>query len=146
VKIPAGDKKMRCTVCKEPMIVVEHESIELDYCDNCHGVWFDAGEVELLMETMGLESSGLDSLHLAIEAKTAEAIRKCPICGKKMKKVALGHTPELLIDVCPQRDGLWFDSGEVGQLVTHLSAQVEGKEDSQERVIEFLGEVFKVRE
>ena len=137
---------MKCAVCKEPMIVVEHENIELDYCDNCSGVWFDAGEVELLMETIGMESTGLDSLHLATEAKSTEGARKCPNCDKKMKKVALGHSPELLIDVCPQGDGLWFDSGEVGQLVAHLSAQVEGKEDSQERVIEFLGEVFKVRE
>jgi Zn-finger nucleic acid-binding protein len=128
------------------MIVVEHESIELDYCDNCSGVWFDAGEVELLMETMGLESIGLDSLHLATEAKSTEGVRRCPNCGKKMKKVALGHAPELIIDVCPQGDGLWFDSGEVGQLVTHLSAQIGNKEDSQERVIEFLGEVFKIRQ
>ena len=137
---------MNCVVCKEPMIVVEHESVELDYCVNCSAVWFDSGEIELLLEKMGLESHGLDSLHLAAEAKTAEGERKCPECNKKMKKVALGHTPELLIDVCPQEDGLWFDSGEVGQLVAHLSAQVEGDEDSQERVIEFLGEVIKIRE
>ncbi|UCB42187.1 MAG: zf-TFIIB domain-containing protein [Dehalococcoidales bacterium] len=137
---------MKCVACKKPMIVVEHENIELDYCDNCSGVWFDAGEVALLMEAMGLESAGLDSLHLAAEAKSSEGTRKCPECNKKMKKIALGHTPELIIDVCPQEDGLWFDSGEVGQLVAHLSAQIEGTEDSQERVIEFLGEVFKVRE
>lgn len=137
---------MKCAVCKEPLIVVEHENIELDYCDNCRGVWFDSGEVELLMETMGLDSSGLDGLHLATETATIEEDRKCPECNKKMKKVALGHTPELLIDVCPQGDGLWFDSGEVGQLVEHLSAQIEDKEDSQERVIEFLGEVFKIHE
>ncbi len=137
---------MKCVVCKEPMIVVEHENIELDYCDNCHGVWFDAGEVELLMETMGLEAAGLDSLHLAPEAKSSEEVRRCPICNKKMKKVALGREPVLLIDVCPQEDGLWFDSGEVGQLVAHISAQTEGKKDSHEHVIEFLGEVFKVRE
>jgi len=137
---------MKCVVCKEPMIVVEHENIELDYCDNCHGIWFDAGEVELLMETMGLEAAGLDSLHLAPEAKSSEEVRRCPICNKKMKKVALGREPVLLIDVCPQEDGLWFDSGEVGQLVAHISARTEGKKDSHEHVIEFLGEVFKVRE
>ena len=128
------------------MIVVEHENIELDYCDNCSGVWFDAGEVELLMEAMGLESVGLDSLHLAPETGKTEPKRRCPLCGQKMKEVPLGHEPELIIDVCPQGDGLWFDSGEVGQLVKHLSAQIPDKEDSQERVIEFLGEVFKVRE
>jgi Zn-finger nucleic acid-binding protein len=137
---------MRCVVCKEPMIVVEHENIELDYCDNCHGVWFDAGEVELLMETMGLESTGLDGLHLAADEKSTEGVRKCPHCGKKMKKVALGHAPEMIIDACPRGDGLWFDSGEVGQLVAYLSSRVEVKEDSHERVIEFLGEVFKVRQ
>jgi Zn-finger nucleic acid-binding protein len=137
---------MKCVVCKETMIVVEHENIELDYCNNCSGVWFDAGEVELLMESMGLESSGLDSLHLAIEAKPTEQTRKCPICRKKMNKVVLGQTPELIIDACPQGDGLWFDSGEVGQLVAYLSSRAEVKEDSHERVIEFLGDVFRVRE
>lgn len=141
---------MKCVSCSEPMIAVEHENIELDYCPGCSGVWFDAGEVELLLEKMGLESSGLEGLHLALEAKSAERKRRCPICGrnplwgKRMKKVKLGHEPELLVDVCPEGDGLWFDKGEVGQLVTHLAAQRPEEADSQERVIEFLGEVFKI--
>jgi len=136
---------MKCTACGELMIVVEHENVELDYCVDCSGVWFDAGEVELLMETMGLESTGLDSLHLLPEAKSAEGKRKCPICGKKMKKVTVGHELEILIDACAQGEGLWFDSGEIGQLVTHLAGQEPEKQDSPERVINFLGEVFKVQ-
>jgi len=36
---------MKCPVCNSLMIVVEHEKIELDYCLNCSGVWFDAEEV-----------------------------------------------------------------------------------------------------
>ncbi len=59
-----------------------------------------------------------------------------------MKKATVGHKPEVLIDACPQGDGLWFDSGEVGQLITQLPE----KSDSQGRVITFLGEVFKGRE
>ena len=46
---------MYCPVCKEPMIIVEHERIELDYCTTCFGVWFDAGELSLMMESMDLE-------------------------------------------------------------------------------------------
>ena len=134
---------MKCAACKEPMIVVEHENIELDYCDNCSGVWFDAGEVELLMETMGLESTGLDSLHLAIEAKTAEGTRKCPECGKKMKKVDLGHAPELLIDVCPQGDGLWFDGGEVHEIIKQCAQKASAESCAENRVFTFLGETFK---
>ena len=43
---------MRCPVDKKDMIVVEHEKIELDYCLQCAGVWFDASELELLVEAL----------------------------------------------------------------------------------------------
>ncbi len=42
---------MNCPVCKEPLIVLELEQIEVDYCTRCAGVWLDAGELELLLET-----------------------------------------------------------------------------------------------
>ena len=137
---------MDCVACGKPMIVVEHDKIELDYCANCSGVWFDTGEIELLLERMRLELAGLEGLHLAEEAKSAERKRRCPICRKRMKKVDLGHEPVLVIDACPDGEGLWFDSGEVGQVVAHLAAQQPEEEDSQERVITFLGEVFKIGE
>jgi Zn-finger nucleic acid-binding protein len=40
---------MICPTCKNPMIVVEYQQIELDYCGSCRGVWFDNGELELLL-------------------------------------------------------------------------------------------------
>jgi len=139
---------MKCPACSSLMIVVEHEKIELDYCVNCSGVWFDAGELELLLETMQLEgpSLSLDSILTSLEAKSTEKKRRCPICGQKMKKATVGHKPKVLIDACPQGDGLWFDSGEVGQLITQLPDKPSEKSDSQERVITFLGEVFRIRD
>lgn len=136
---------MKCPACNNLMIVVEHEKIELDYCVNCSGVWFDAGELELLLETMQLEGTtlSLDNILTSPEAKSAEKKRKCPICGQKMKKATVGHEPEVLIDACPRGDGLWFDRGEVGQLITQLPDKSSEKADSQGRVITFLGEVFR---
>lgn len=128
------------------MIVVEHEQIELDYCPDCTGVWFDAGELELLLETMQLERSvlALDSILTSPEAKSDEKKRKCPICRKKMKKATVGHDPEVLIDACARGDGLWFDAGEVGQIITQSSCTDES--DSQGRMITFLGEVFHINQ
>jgi Zn-finger nucleic acid-binding protein len=130
------------------MIVVEHEQIELDYCVDCSGVWFDAGELELLLETMQLEDTilSLDSVLTTPEAGSSEKKRKCPICGQKMKKATVGHQPEVLIDACAQGDGLWFDKGEVGQLIAQLPDKASGETDSQGRVITFLGDVFMARE
>ena len=139
---------MKCPACSSPMIVVEHEQIELDYCTDCSGVWFDVGELELLLETMQLKeaSLSLDDILTSPEAESKEKKRKCPICGQKMKKATVGHNPEVLIDACPRGDGLWFDKGEVGQLITQLPDKTQGESDSQGRVITFLGEVFQARE
>ena len=139
---------MKCPACSNLMIVVEHENIELDYCMDCSGVWFDAGELELLLESMELEGSrlSLDSILTSPEAKSSEKKRKCPICRQKMKKATVGHEPEVLIDACQRGDGLWFDKGEVGQLITQLSDKPSGESDSQGRVITFLGEVFRARD
>ena len=139
---------MICPVCKSDMIVVEHKNIELDYCTECQGVWFDSGELELLLESMNIESTGMflsDILNSA-EARSSEKKRKCPICGRKMKKTIIGKEPEILIDVCQQGDGLWFDGGELGQLIKQLATKPSGKADSQQQVITFLGEVFQARE
>jgi len=39
---------MICPVCRQSMLDIEYNNIELDYCEKCKGVWFDAGELELL--------------------------------------------------------------------------------------------------
>ncbi len=133
---------MICPACHNIMIVVEHDRIELDWCPDCAGVWFDAEELELLLETMNLESSmvSTNAILTSPEAKSKEKKRKCPICHHKMRKATVGHDPEVLIDVCATGDGLWFDAGEVVQLISQVAST--GQHDCQGEVIKFLGEVF----
>jgi Zn-finger nucleic acid-binding protein len=130
------------------MIVVEHEEIELDYCTNCNGVWFDSGELELLLEAAGLEGPQplLDEILNTPEATTSEKKRKCPICGRKMKKVNIGENSEILVDISPEEHGLWFDGGEVAHLIGLLAGKTPGEPGSRQKVIGFLSEVFKVQE
>jgi len=130
------------------MIVVEHSKIELDYCTSCHGVWFDSGELELLLESVSLEPSSpfLNNILGSPETRSSEKKRKCPICNKKMKKTTIGQQPEILIDVCRQGDGLWFDGGEMEQLIRQLVKKQPEKLGSQQQIVSFLGEVFKARE
>jgi len=139
---------MICPVCKSDMIVVEHNKIELDYCTNCQGVWFDSGELELLLESMNMESSHSFLSHIidSKEAESSEQKRKCPVCGQKMKKTTIGPQPAILIDVCQQEDGLWFDGGELGQLLKRLAERASEEPGSQRQIIAFLGEVFEAKE
>lgn len=139
---------MICPVCKNDMIVVEHSEIELDYCTDCNGVWFDSEELELLLESAGLESSQpfLDNIVDSPEASSSEKKRRCPIGRRKMRKIAIGEGGELLVDICPEEHGLWFDGGEVVHLIKLLGGKPPQKPGSQQEVISFLGEVFKAEE
>ncbi|AOJ72852.1 MULTISPECIES: TFIIB-type zinc ribbon-containing protein [Burkholderia] len=41
---------MKCPVCVTPeLLMTERQSIEIDYCPACRGVWLDRGELDKLM-------------------------------------------------------------------------------------------------
>ncbi|CAB3759942.1 zf-TFIIB domain-containing protein [Paraburkholderia humisilvae] len=44
---------MKCPVCKTPdLLMTERQSIEIDYCPSCRGVWLDRGELDKLVAQM----------------------------------------------------------------------------------------------
>jgi len=139
---------MICPVCKYDMLAVEYHNIELDYCNSCKGVWFDSGELELLLKSQGLEEpkAFFDDILNSQEAASSEKKRNCPICGRKMKKTMIGGQFEVLIDTCRDKHGLWFDGGEVAQLMRRLPGKHPPDDDSRGQVIGFLEEVFKTPE
>ncbi|MGH8427069.1 MAG: zf-TFIIB domain-containing protein [Gammaproteobacteria bacterium] len=125
---------MKCPACRKPLVVVERESIEVDWCTACHGVWFDAGELELLA---GKAGKRLEPGLIGTPAgKIEEAPRRCPRCRRKMEKVTGGDT-DLLLDRC-LKHGLWFDAGELGTLMQRLADRA-GEEAA---VVGFLNETF----
>lgn len=137
---------MLCPVCKTDMIDVEYEQIELDYCVKCRGVWFDSNELELLFEKINLQNSGLSvsTLIARIDESIPEDKHKCPICKQKMGKVSIGDSPRIVIDICTNGNGLWFDGGEIIQLIKHASVNTGQKDGAEQQVINFLGEVFRI--
>jgi Zn-finger nucleic acid-binding protein len=130
------------------MVVVEYHNIELDYCPACKGVWFDSGELELLLGSHHMEDTEpfLDNILSSPEAITTEKKRRCPICGRKMKRATIVEQPRVIIDMCRRKHGLWFDRGEVSQLISHLAGEHRLVKNPGEEVASFLEEVFKAPE
>jgi len=138
---------MICPVDKKDMIVVEHKNIELDHCLYCNGVWFDSNELELLLRCVGLDTPELLLSHILDqpESESKEKQRRCPICRRKMKKTSVGDKPKIVIDACVRRDGLWFDGGEVAQLVKELARKKPPHKEAQQQMLAFLAETFKAK-
>jgi uncharacterized protein len=129
---------LKCPLDKSDMIVIEHRKIELDVCLVCSGVWFDAGELDILVSTLAVSADHQTSTDLLSlkPGNVKEARRRCPICARKMDKMWLGQEPKILIDHCPLGHGLWFDGGELRQFLNQIVP------DDSAGVISFLGDAF----
>jgi len=128
---------MDCPVCENAMITLELADVEIDYCTDCGGIWLDAGELEMLLGDQSQAKTLLDSFK--IDAKCTEKSRKCPICLKKMQKIIVGlSTPALLLDKCKKGDGLWFDKGELQDILS--AAQLDKESKIQKLLADMFGQ------
>jgi len=118
------------------MVVLELEQVEVDYCAGCGGIWLDAGELELLLE----DSQNTEQLLASFKTQPgcSEKRRKCPICLKKMRKILVGQ--DLLIDKCTRGDGLWFDKGELKNILEM------GRLDKDHKIQRLLADMFAAGE
>ena len=126
---------MDCPICRnEPMIVLELNEIEIDYCLNCEGIWLDTGELELLLESNEETQNLLNSLTTNIQTK--EKSHKCPICNKKMKKVSFSKDQEIIIDKCISNHGIWLDKDELRDILNL------GRSDINNKLLELLNDML----
>jgi uncharacterized protein len=128
---------MICPACNDEMIVVEYKQIELDFCPACRGVWFDANELELLLDALEFLDQKADGLFRSPADTAAEAARKCPYCRSRMEKVVMGSGKDVLIDRCLNGHGLWFDGGELDTVIGSLQ-----KDESDGGVGSFLADAL----
>jgi Zn-finger nucleic acid-binding protein len=41
---------MNCPICNIPLTMTERQSVEIDYCSKCRGVWLDRGKLDKIIE------------------------------------------------------------------------------------------------
>ena len=116
---------MDCPVCKNPMIVLELDQIEIDYCTKCEGVWLDSGELELLLEDSDEKNKLLSTFQ--VDKNCKEKPLRCPKCMRKMLKVYVGEHDKVLVDKCKKGHGTWFDQGELLQIIMLGSMEKDSK-------------------
>ncbi|MDH5306601.1 MAG: zf-TFIIB domain-containing protein [Myxococcales bacterium] len=109
-----------CPICNVEQVIVEWGEVELDVCIDGHGIWFDADELRHLFAAAGAPESALtlEARLAALPRSAAARGLRCPRCRAAMQHVtAPDHADRILLDRCPQGHGLWFDAGEIEQLI-----------------------------
>lgn len=126
------------------MLIVECDHVELDVCFHGHGIWFDADELRQLFELAGAEEgySGLEDrlIHLP---SAKERKKRCPRCRARMRHVeAPASSGHVVLDRCPGGHGLWFDDGELHDVLT---AELEEGDEALATIKRYLGSFCEPR-
>lgn len=112
-----ADPQRHCPRCEEApsLVATDYAGEPVDVCSQCHGVYFDKGELGELIElvedfmVVQLNEDEIDNLpEVEQEFKPA-----CPGCGETMAPHQISQT---WIDRCPGCHGVWLDQGEMSAL------------------------------
>ena len=101
-----------CPECKEPVLVLELEGVEIDHCVSCQGTWLDDGELEMITGLAGVQPGPITSA-LQFGKSSDRSQRRCPRCGSRLQILSLESTRPIELDRCPLGHGLWLDKGEM---------------------------------
>ena len=125
-----------CPECREPLIVIELNGVEVDHCLTCRGTWLDAGELELLTELAGGEPGPLGTT-LGNTPAGPRTARRCPRCRGKLRTGTIGTAPRIEFDRCPAGHGLWLDAGELAVIIREHADKPDAV------VARFLGDLYR---
>ena len=94
---------------------VELEGVTVDRCENCHGLWFDAGELNDLKQSgrvaeldTGKTRTGKNHDHIDDYP--------CPRCGGEMLALVDKDQTHIWFETCKDCHGSYFDAGEIRDL------------------------------
>lgn len=112
---------MNCPICKIKLGKSIFYGVEVDYCPDCLGIWFEEDELRQAKDQKDEELNWFDidiwedktKLHISYGE------RMCPVCRLPLYEVYYGDSG-IIVDVCSICNGIWLDRGEFKKIIKHL--------------------------
>jgi PAT family beta-lactamase induction signal transducer AmpG len=108
---------MRCPKCRSDMDMIDVDGTAIDRCSSCHGIWFDAGEMERLLSKKTAVAIDIGDPE---SGKVQNSIDRygCPRCGGDMIRLVDAKQTHIWYEKCGSCHGSYFDAGEFADLAT----------------------------
>ena len=121
-------KNMKCPLCKIEMKKVIFYGVEIDYCPQCLGLWFEKDELSQAKDEkdQDLKWLDIDLWQKRTKFKISQTQKYCPVCSTPLYAVRYNDS-QIEVDVCNLCQGIWLDRGEFKKIVDYLKEK--GKEE-----------------
>ena len=121
---------MKCPICKVEMKKVIFYGVEIDYCPECLGLWFEKDELSQAKDEKdkGLNWLDIDLWKNKTKFKISKIQKYCPVCLTPLYSVKYADS-QIEVDVCNLCQGIWLDRGEFKKITDYL------RERGQEEIL-----------
>ena len=112
---------MLCPSCKEILQKAIFYGVEIDYCPQCLGLWFEEDELRLAKNEKDKNINWVD-IDLWKEKEKFQISRKqklCPFDRLPLYEVNYGDS-EIKVDICNLCYGVWLERGEFKKIIEYL--------------------------
>ena len=106
---------MRCPKCRADMEQIDYQGTEIDRCTICNGIWFDAGEIEVLKDKQAAAAIDTGDVKIGKQSNAVDSYQ-CPRCGGSMAKVVDPGQTHIWYETCRSCNGSYLDAGELRDL------------------------------
>ena len=110
---------IKCPKCATSLESKTLETIPVDQCPTCHGIWFDEQELQSVLTRSHDLSSGLHgrSRDPSLDQKRGA----CPRDKSGMLRAFSTTDERIVLDMCLDCHGLWLDGGELDRLIRAMN-------------------------
>jgi Zn-finger nucleic acid-binding protein len=124
-----SEQERSCIKCRLPMRPRMLETVEVDCCGGCGGLWLDRGEIRQLGRYFEPGASGASKADATsspyrtpqppVVSTRSPLATPCPACGGKLSEAAF---ESFIIESCTACEGIFLDSGELEQAMKVVDA------------------------
>ena len=117
---------MKCPICKKELQGAIFYGVEVDFCPDCLGLWFEEDELRLAKDEKDENLRWLD-IDLWKDQKKIKIYfgeRLCPFCRLPLYEVHYGDS-RVIVDFCSLCKGIWLDRGEFKRIIEYLREKTD---------------------
>lgn len=153
VRVDDAGVKRQCPNCEiglQTVALSREGTLHIERCSECFGLFFDPGELEVLLEDSVAPVADFNlPLLQNINRERYQADRpvkylKCPVCQVLMNRMLYGYQSGVVVNRC-KGHGVWLDNGQISHLLEWKKAggQLLDRKKAAERQARTGGETAK---
>ena len=130
---------MQCAKCNAEMHTIAMDTVTIDQCPQCGGIWFDQGEFEDVLESTDPDLAWLniDFWKNQEELQVSTDDLACPKCHRyyliRLEDPATGTNARM----CSDCRGIWLDAAQLHRIIGALT-EIAHRTESAELIKEGL--------